>query len=163
MQAGHAWYPHEIRIVRNHIGVLSCSDAQSFLRCGQKLHVASANAEMFHYGYVRDPRLMQRRNVEIETTYRGREEARKLFDKDEDAFDFGPLDKRTLFKGTHPAVMQDRIRSMNWKHLLQYNGVDKTHYHHDRFKYRFLTFLEQKFLGGQQIGGFKNYVLLKNL
>jgi hypothetical protein len=62
-QAGHAWYPFEIRIVRNNIGVQSFGDAQSFLKNGQKLRVAHINADMYHYGYVRNPMLMQKRNV----------------------------------------------------------------------------------------------------
>jgi glycosyltransferase involved in cell wall biosynthesis len=163
MQIGHSWYPYEIRIIRNNIGTGSFGDAQSFLRNGRKLYAAYANAEIFHYGYVRNPMLMQKRNIEIETTYRGAEETQKLFEKQADAFDFGPLDKRPFFKGTHPSVMGDRIRAMDWNNLLHYCGADRTHYHHDRFKYRFLTFLEQNFLGGRQIGGFKNYVLLKNI
>jgi glycosyltransferase involved in cell wall biosynthesis len=163
LQAGHAWYPYEIRIVRNHIGAESFGDAQSFLRNGRKLCVASVNAEMYHYGYVRNPKLMQRRNIEIETTYRGIEETQNFFKESADIFDFGPLDKRSVFKGTHPSVMEARIRAMDWKDLLQYSGTDKTRYHHDRFKYRFLTFLEQNLFGGRQIGGFKNYKLLKNI
>jgi hypothetical protein len=118
---------------------------------------------MYHYGYVRHPWLMQKRNVEIETTYRGAQEIKKLFEKAPDSFDYGPLDKRPVFKGTHPSVMQERIRAMYWKDLLQYTGPDRTRYHHDKLKYRFLTFLEQNLFGGRQIGGFKNYVLLKNV
>jgi hypothetical protein len=160
-QAGHAWYPNEIRIVRNNIGAASFGDAQSFLIEGRKLNVALANSEMYHYGYVRNPRLMQKRNVEVETIYRGPGEAQRLFEKAADVFDFGPLDKRPVFKGTHPSVMRDRIRAMDWHDLLQYSGPDRTHFHHDKFKYRALTFIENSFLGGRQLGGFKNYVLLK--
>jgi glycosyltransferase involved in cell wall biosynthesis len=162
-QQGHAWYPYEIRVVRNHIGTTSIGDAQSFLNHGRKLNVAFANAEMFHYGYVRNPGLMQKRNIETETTYRGAGEAQKLFEKAADVFDYGPLDKRFVFKGTHPSVMEARIRAMDWKNLLHFGGPDKTHYYHDKFKYRFLTFLEQNLFHGRQIGGFKNYVLLKNI
>jgi hypothetical protein len=160
-QAGHAWYPFEIRIVRNNIGVQSFGDAQSFLKNGRKLRVALSHADMYHYGYVRNPLLMQKRNIEIETTYRGAGEAQRLFEKAAGVFDFGPLDKRSVFTGTHPAVMEGRIRAMDWKHLLQYDGADRTRYHHDRLKYRILTFLEKTFFGGRQIGGYKNYILLK--
>jgi len=162
-QAGHAWYPYEIRVFRNNIGVQSIGDAQSFCRKGKKLHVGLSGAEIYHYGYVRDPRLMQKRNVEIVTTYLGKGETQKFYKDASDTFDYGPLDKRFVFSGTHPKVMDKRIQEMNWKHLLADTGPDSTHYHHDKFKYRFLTSLEQKFLGGRQIGGFKNYVLLKDV
>jgi hypothetical protein len=163
LQIGHAWYPYEIRIVRNHIGTESFGDAQSFLNNGRKLFAAHANSTMYHYGYVRDPWLMRKRNVEVETTYWGTGEAQKLFEKTTDVFDFGPLDKHPVFEGTHPSVMEGRMRAMDWKDHLQYGGRDKTRYHHDKFKYRFLTFLENRFLGGRQLGGFKNYILLKNI
>jgi len=162
-QAGHAWYPFEIRIIRNHIGIASFGDAQSFLRNNEKLHVAYANAFMYHYGYVRSPVLMHKRNVEIETTYRGAEEAKKLYEKAGDFFDYGPLNKRWTFTETHPAVLHDRIQKMDWKNLLTYSGKDNTRYNHDRLKYRVLSFLENTFLHGKQIGGFKNYRLLKGL
>jgi hypothetical protein len=163
-QAGHAWYPYEIRIIRNNIGTRSFGDAQSFLNNGRKLCVApAADSTMYHYGYVRNPGLMQKRNIEIETTCHGAEETKKRFEKAPDVFDFGPLDKRLVFKGTHPAVMEARIRAMDWKNLLQYSGPDATRYRHDRFKHRFLTFIENRFCNGRQIGGFKNYVLLKNV
>jgi glycosyltransferase involved in cell wall biosynthesis len=160
-QAGHAWYPNEIRIVRNGIGVESIGDAQSFRIDTRKLRVARAEATMFHYGYVRDSRLMQTRNVEIETTYRGKEETKKLFAKQPKLFDYGTLQNKYVFTGSHPAVLEKRIKSMNWKHLLQYSGKDMTHFHHDKVKYKILSFLEKTLLGGKQIGGYKNYILLK--
>ena len=52
---------------------------------------------------------------------------------------------------------------MDWGGLLQAGGKPTTIHHHDRFKYRFLTFLEKTFFGGRQIGGYKNYVLKKNV
>ena len=38
---------------------------------------------------------------------------------------------------------------------------DREMHKHDKLKYRFITFLEQKVLGGMELGGFKNYELLK--
>jgi hypothetical protein len=163
VQKGHAWYPYEIRIVRNSPDIVSIGDAQSFRKNGEKLFVAHSGATVFHYGYVRHPALMVKRNKEAETTYRGTREAEIFFKKAPELFDFGPLDKRTLFEGTHPKVMEARIRSMHWKSLLQYGGKDDTHYHHDKLKYKILSFLENHFLGGRQIGGYKNYRLLKRL
>ncbi|HUI27901.1 MAG TPA: glycosyltransferase, partial [Candidatus Kryptonia bacterium] len=59
---GHAWYRREVRIVRNGIGARSWKSAQGFRnRAGEKLHVAHAGASVFHYGWVRPPRLMTRR------------------------------------------------------------------------------------------------------
>jgi hypothetical protein len=158
-QAGHGWYPFEIRIVRNRIGALSIGDAQSFRRKNEKLHVESANAMMFHYGYVRHPGLMQTRNKEIETTYQGSEAVARLFENAPDAFDFGPLNELPVFSGTHPAVLENRIKEMNWAHLLRYSGPKRRPY--PSLKHRVLTKIEKIFFGGKQIGGYKNYKLLK--
>lgn len=55
----HAWYPREIRIVRNNCGIGSWRDAQSFRCNGKKIPVALAEAEVFHYGWARPPSVMQ--------------------------------------------------------------------------------------------------------
>jgi hypothetical protein len=160
-QNSHGWYPYEIRIVRNGIGAQSFGDAQSFRRGGKKLTVAFANAEMFHYGYVRHPRLMQRRNAEIESTYRGATAAEKLFENKPEYFDFGPMEKLAVYGETHPKVMEKRIKAMDWQQLLYNRG--KSRVPGPSLKHRMLTWIEKSFFGGRQIGGYKNYVLMKNV
>lgn len=155
----HKWYPNEIRIIRNKCDISSWSDAQSFRKKGQKIRVAAVDAEIFHYGFVRHPRLMQTRNRAIEANYWGKEVASKMFADKPDHFDYGPLDRLAVFNESYPQVMNERIASMDWKELLQYSGPNKTHFKHDRLKYRILTFIEQRLLGGRQVGGYRNYIL----
>jgi hypothetical protein len=160
-QDSHGWYPYEIRIVRNAIGAQSFGDAQSFRRNGKKLSVALANAEMFHYGYVRHPRLMQCRNAEIESTYRGATAAEKLFENKPEYFDFGPMDNLAVYRETHPRVLEKRIGEMDWQEMLHNKG--KSRGPRQSLKHRMLTWIEKTFFGGKHIGGYKNYVLLKNV
>ena len=67
----HCWYPCEIRIVRNDLDLHSFKDAQSFRRIPDfdgisyrekegtsKLNVIKLQANMYHYGWVRPPKLM---------------------------------------------------------------------------------------------------------
>jgi len=157
----HKWYPREIRIVRNNIGVQSIGDAQSFRIGTRKCAVAPVPAEIYHYGYVRDPALMERRNKTIETTYHGAEAVEKKFRNRPEEFDYGSLAHLPVFRDSYPAVMKERIASMDWKHKLQYAGPSRVRHKHDRLKYRILTFLEQRILGGRQVGGYKNYVVVK--
>jgi hypothetical protein len=157
----HRWYPEEIRIVRNRIGVRSWVDAQSFRIEGRKLRVARVDAEVFHYGWVRPPSLMQNKNRAMESVYREEAEVERIFSARPLAYDYGPLNRLARFRGAHPAVMRDWIAAMDWKDQLDYTGASKARFPHDWFKYRLLTFIEQKFLGGRQIGGFKNYTLVK--
>ena len=58
---GHSrrWYRREIRIVRTGIGVRSWRDAQGFRVNSRKLRVREIPARIFHYGWVRPPRLQQ--------------------------------------------------------------------------------------------------------
>jgi hypothetical protein len=158
----HKWYPREIRIVRNRIGVRSWGDAQSFRINGRKLRVAMLDAEIFHYGWVRPPSLMQKKSRAMESAYHSRESVDAMFAKRPPLFDYGPLNRLACFNGSHPEVMRRRITAMDWKDQLDYEGRSIARFNHDRLKYRLLTFLEQRLFGGRQIGGFRNYRLLKN-
>jgi hypothetical protein len=158
----HKWYPYEIRVVRNGIGVSSWRDAQSFRINGRKLRVAMAGAEIYHYGWVRPPVIMQEKRRQMELAYHVSGEVEALLSRRPHFFDYGPLNRLARFTGAHPEVMREWIAKMDWQGQLDYEGKSKARFPHDRFKYRLLTFLEQKLLGGRRIGGFRNYRLLKN-
>jgi len=169
----HAWYPKEIRIIRNNPEIHSWRDAQSFRRIPDfnglnyfqkentyKLKVAEVDACVYHYGWVRPPEMMQKKRVSFETHMQGNEKAISIFKEEPDVFDYGDLSKLCVFNETHPEVMKDFIKKFNWQNqLYPYNRQLKKH-KHDKFKYRLLSFIEQKFLKGNQIAGFKNYELI---
>ena len=169
----HVWYPKEIRIVRNRPDIHSWRDAQSFRRIPNfdgkdyfqkndtyRLKVAAANAAVYHYGWVRPPRMMQKKRRSFVTDLQGRANAEAYFKTQQDDFDYGDLSKRSVFKQTHPAVMRAFIEKFDWADQLAIKREHPSDHKHDRLKYRVLTFLEQTFLGGRQIGGFKNYTFL---
>jgi hypothetical protein len=157
----HAWYPCEIRIVRNGIGVHSYKDAQSFRIDDRKLRVARVDAEVYHYGWVRPPHLMQRKRREFRAAYAGAEAARIQFEQAPPRFDYGPLNRLPVFDGTPPESMRAWVESLDWQDQLDYRGVSTTRHKHDRAKYRFLSFIEQRILGGRRLGGFRNYVVVR--
>lgn len=173
---GHGWYPYEIRIVRNLPTIHSFESAQSFRHFEpyenprqehgtRKLKVAKVDAEIYHYGWVRPPHLMQNKTRALNTVHWGRQRAEEHYQKAPKEFDYGPLDRLEVFKESHPAVMKEMIARMNWKDKLQYSGKPNPYrvpHKHERLKYRAISFLE-KLLGGRQIGGFKNYILLKDV
>lgn len=170
----HAWYPKEIRIIRNDAEIHSWRDAQSFRRIPDfdgidyfrkenttKLKVAQVDADVYHYGWVRPPQMMQKKRISFETHQKGSEKAELAFKTEPNEFNYGNLNKLRLFKETHPKVMDDFIKKFNWENeLYPKNPLIKKH-KHDKVKYRLLSFIEQKFLGGNQIAGFKNYELVK--
>jgi hypothetical protein len=175
--AGHGWYPFEIRIIRNLPAIHSYESAQSFRyfepyehprqpHGTRKLRVASVDAEIHHYGWVRPPHLMQVKRRALDTVHWGRKRAREYYEKAPKVFDYGPLDRLAVFRGTHPAVMKDMIAGMNWREDLQQSGPPNPYrepHKHERLKYRLLSFIENRLLGGRRIGTFKNYVLLDGI
>lgn len=145
IQPGQGWYRREIRMIRNGIGVRSVRDAQSFRYPDQtRITVARARARIFHYGWARHPRLMQAKVREFWSHRRPREEVEAELGRVE-AFDYGPLGRLPRYRGTHPAVMHDRIRSMDWADQLREvdpPGLERTQRHMDeRPKYRILSAL----------------------
>ena len=74
------------------------------------------------------------------------------------------MNRISVFKGTHPAVMQGKIEKMDWRKKLQYAGKPNPNrelHKHETFKYRFVSILEKILNGGNQIFGFKNYELIR--
>jgi hypothetical protein len=169
----HAWYPKEIRIIRNNPEIHAWRDAQSFRRIPYfdgmnyfqkentyKLKVAKVDATVYHYGWVRPPGLMQKKRVSFETHKQGDEIAAFIFKNEPEIFNYGNLSKLKVFTKAHPEVMKEFIKKFNWQNqLYPQNGNVKKH-KHDKMKYRMISFIEQKFLNGNQIAGFKNYKLL---
>lgn len=169
----HAWYPEEIRIIRNLPDIHSWRDAQSFRRIPNfdgksyfqkedtyKLKVARLEAYIFHYGWVRPPSYMQKKRVSFESDISGNESAAEKFKNDPNEFNYGDLSKLKLYQETHPKVMEQFISQFNWADQLYPQNPNIRKHKHDKWKYRALTFLEQNFLGGRQIAGFKNYELI---
>ena len=144
----HAWYPTELRIIRNGLGIRSYRSAQSFRRDGKKLRAAMVDATIYHYGWVRPPHLMRAKTVEMVRTHKGREEAEQV--RTAPPFSYGSLENIRRFSGSHPAVMSDWIARFDWADQLQQTGYSPVRHRHDKLKYRILTWLEQTLCSGRR-------------
>ena len=60
------WYRNEVRIVRLGRGIRSWKSAQGFRREGRKLRVRHCGARVFHYGWVRPPEVMKRKQMALD-------------------------------------------------------------------------------------------------
>lgn len=180
IQDGHCWYRKEIRIIRNHPEIHSWESAQSFRKIPgfeglnyrqqegtYKLKVAEVDAEIFHYGWVRPPAVMQNKIRAFSINHRGRKKveeqvATHKFDR---IFDYGNLSKLTRYPGTHPAVMKEWMSRFDWKDQLRFSGPAKSLNplvtKHDKPKYRVISWIEKKLLGNMRLGEFKNYIKLQ--
>ena len=148
------WYRNEIRIIRNNKSIRSYRDAQGFRKNGEKLNVVPVNAEIYHYGWVRHPKSMQQKINSVRQYYDGitEQEAREKAIAGEFNYS-GKYDALARFEGTHPAVMEQRIRRLNWPVEVDLN---KTHM---KLKYRVLYRIEKLF--GVRLFEYRNYKILK--
>jgi hypothetical protein len=173
--AGHGWYKDEIRIVRNRPDIHSYQSAQSFRRFDyygnprqpegtHKLKVARVDAEIFHYGWVRPPSYMQTKKKAIDTSHKGIDGANRMYQNAPKAFDYGPLNRLAVFRDTHPKVMEKKVSEFFWANQLQYTGKpdpSRPPHKHETLRYRAISLLERILCPGEDLFGFKNYILLK--
>lgn len=148
------WYRREIRLIRNNKSIFSYRDAQGFRKLpNEKLKVKLINAYINHYGWVRPPDKMQKKIIKMHSFYHDDQWIKKNVATDE-SFDYSKIDSLTLFDGSHPKVMQQRIASKNWtfERDISYKNMS--------FKNRFKYTVEK--LTGYRIGEYKNYLLLKD-
>lgn len=171
---GHGWYPDEIRIVRRHPNIHSYQSAQSFRyfeyyefprqKTGtRKLSVARVDADIYHYGWVRPPRLMKNKCRVFHSVHWGKERSEKYYDSQPEYYDYGPMNLVSVYKGTHPAVMMGKIAELDWQELLQAKGKpaqNRKPHKHELPRVRVLSWIEKYLLFGHQIGTFHNYRLL---
>lgn len=180
LQDTHCWYRKEIRIVRKHPEIHSWESAQSFRRIPEfdglhyrqqegtyKLKVADVDAEIYHYGWVRPPHIMQNKIKVFSMNHQGREKVERQIaeHKYDRVYDYGNIARLTRFTGSHPAVLKPWMDRFDWADQLRTSGPagsqNPVKAKHDKFKYRFISFIEKYLLGGRRLGEFKNYILLK--
>lgn len=109
------WYTHEIRIIKNNPTFYSYKDAQGFRKGdNQKLDVKAIAATIHHYGWVKPPTAMQLKQEDFNKLWHSDEWVKKNVQK-ATKFDYSNIDTLSLFEGTHPKVMQQRIQQLNWQ------------------------------------------------
>lgn len=118
VQETRSSYRREVRAIKRTTGARSVGDAQSFRKPdGSKLRVVRAGARVFHYGWVRTPEAMREKTFFMDQLYHGdpstqAEATRTPFTGDNYRYKrFWGLRK---FRGTHPAVMRERIAKKGW-------------------------------------------------
>lgn len=143
------WVQYEARIIRKRTDIFSYGDALGFRKGeNKKLAVKKIDAAIYHYGWVREPKAMQQKSESFHKMWHNDEWVAKNVVKANE-FDYNTIDSLTLFKGTHPAVMIDRINRKKWHFEFDFSKK-KT-----KLKYRIRQFFKEKFQ--IEIGGFRNW------
>lgn len=110
VQTSRSSYRREIRAVRNGLGIRSTGDAQSFRHAdGRKLNAALSKAKVYHYGWVRPQEVMRAKTGFMDTLYHPGATAEKPATGDN--YQYKRIVGLKPFEGTHPAVMQERVKN----------------------------------------------------
>ena len=107
------WYAHEVRIIRNNKKITAYRDAQGFRIGKTKLPVATINASIYHYGWVKSPEQMRKKQKESSVFWHDDTQMQKIISSP-DHYDFSGFDSLEKFTDTHPIVMKERIIQKNW-------------------------------------------------
>lgn len=110
-----SWYPREIRVVKNRKDIYSYKDAQGFRKGNdKKLGVVHIDASVYHYGWVKTPEAMQKKQESFNKYWHDDTWMENNVEKAE-SYDYGEQMKALIpFQGKHPKVMEDRVARLNW-------------------------------------------------
>ncbi|MGB4846850.1 MAG: glycosyltransferase family 2 protein [Saprospiraceae bacterium] len=147
------WYKHEIRVIRNDRSIYSYKDAQGFRKGNnEKLNVVLLDAYVYHYGWVREPGAMQRKQENFHKYWYENSWVEDNVKK-ADRFDYeSHVSELNPFLLDQPQVMEKRIAAKNWKFDFDISHNRKTL--KEKAKYFIHRYLGMDF-------NYKNYKLIK--
>lgn len=147
------WYRREVRIVRPFNQVYAYRDAQGFRRSNnKKLRVKLIDAYIYHYGWVKSLEKIKKKYSYFYRFWHS-DEQMNIPQKEAENFQFAKhIDSLALFNGSHPAVMQERIKREN----IQFDFDTRQQNYSTRVKV--LAWVER--LTGWRIGEYKNYKII---
>ena len=153
--ASSNWYNNEIRVIKNNKAIYSYKDAQGFRKGkNKKLSVRPIDAYIYHYGWVKDPRAMQKKQESFHKYWHDDKWVEDNVLKT-DEFDYDQHVKELrFFSGDHPEVIKKRIETKNWKFDYDISLNRKTF--KDKLKSFFSTYL------GIDLS-YRNYKIVKPL
>ena len=143
------WYRKEIRVIKNDKTIRSYKDAQGFRKTdNSKLNVKPANAEIYHYGWVKPPKAQQAKQENFHKMWHDDEWMKKNIAQVEE-FDYSQIDSLEEFKSTHPQVMKERVNKANWNFKFDASQIKIS------LKDRLKRIIEKT--SGWNVGEYKNY------
>ena len=146
------WYNHEVRIIRNDKKIQSYKDAQGFRVGETKLLVKEIDAYIYHYGWVKSPEQMMKKQKDVSRFWH--DDASLVKNNNQpDFYNFNEYDSLEKFTDSHPFIMADRLVKKNWQIELD---VTKKRF---SLKNKLLYYFEK--LTGIRPFDFRNYQILK--
>jgi hypothetical protein len=146
---GRRWYRHEVRLLKPD-GVSSFRDAQGFRKWGRKPRVVALPVTVFHYGWVRPPRIMGRKKADFDRLWHDDKTVERM-NPAPDSFTYDRNMFLQKFSGTHPSVMRKRVQEAAWVFDPPAESFTMRGPIHERL------FWEFEKLTGFRIGEYRNY------
>ena len=152
----------EIRIFRNIPTIRSYKDSQGFRNfktpesllnesLADKLHVKKIDVSLFHYNYVRNPKLMKKKSDYFHRFWHNDEWLKENVETT-DVFYFDNVDEVELYKGSHPKIMEELVKAQDWE--FSFDKTKSKFIFRDRFTHKIEKWT------GWRIGEYKNYKLI---
>ena len=150
-----SWYRKEVRVIRNDKNIRSFRDAQGFRKNDKQLRVRALDAFVYHYGWVKHPKIMKGKALNNRRYWHPDEDIEsgtyKQFHPEQ--FDFTKVDSIREFNGDHPDVIKELIEKMNWDIKLD---INKKQFN---LRKKLLYWFEKQ--TGKRLFEYKNYKLIK--
>ena len=152
--AGKQWYRNEIRIIKNNKNISSWKDAQGFRFLDKtKLKVKKIDAFIYHYGWVKHPKIAQQKAVNFNVMNNANYKVTEA--ELQSDYDYHHIDKLAPFVGTHPVAIKNKIEQVNWNFEFD---TKKGNRKKMKLKHKVSFFIES--LTGYRIGEYKNYKII---
>jgi hypothetical protein len=143
------WYNKEVRIIRHNKNIQAYKDAQGFRLNNKKIEVKQIDACINHYGWVKSPAQMIAKQKNVSQFWNEDTDEWRNYLKIEDLYNFNDFDSLVKFTGTHPVVMEKRVKAQQWTLDIDISKKKFT------LKEKLLYWFEKK--TGIRLFDFKNY------
>ena len=143
------WYNKEVRIIRHNKNIQAYKDAQGFRLSNKKIEVKQIDACINHYGWVKSPTQMIAKQKNVSQFWNEDTDEWRNYLEIEDLYNFNDFDSLVKFTGTHPVVMEKRVKAQQWTLDIDISKKKFT------LKEKLLYWFEKK--TGVRLFDFKNY------
>ncbi|MCX6147037.1 MAG: glycosyltransferase family 2 protein [Candidatus Kapabacteria bacterium] len=154
---GRQWYRREIRLIKNIPNIVSWGDAQGFrykLKDDnvRKLNAKQIEAKIYHYGWVRPPKVQGMKLKNIEQYYHAKEQGQ--LEEQVIEFDYQDVYELKKFEDKHPQIMLERIeKDYSWTKFFIPKPKSKP------LKHKITDSIEKA--TGWRIGEYKDFIEVK--
>lgn len=154
---GRQWYKREIRLIKNDKNIVSWGDAQGFRykineTQFRKLFAKQIDAKIYHYGWVKAPKVQGLKIKNTEQYYHAMEVNKK--EEHNVEFDYQNVYELDKFNGKHPTIMNEKIlNDFSWTKYFSPKLLKKPFLHLITDKIEKTT--------GFRIGEFKDFIEVK--